>query len=43
VDGSNDTEISPNDRSREKRGQLIRHLEDALVLADEIEDGRLDS
>jgi hypothetical protein len=24
----------------EKRGQLIRHLEDALALADEIEDGR---
>ena len=23
-----------------KRGQLIRHLEDALALADEIEDGR---
>jgi hypothetical protein len=40
VDGSNDTEISPNDRSREKRGQLIPHLEDALVLADEIEDGQ---
>ena len=40
MDGSNDTEISPNDRSREKRGQLIPHLEDALVLADEIEDGQ---
>ena len=40
MDGSNDTEISPNDRSREKRGQLIRHLEDALALADEIEDGQ---
>jgi hypothetical protein len=24
----------------EKRGQLIRHLEDALALADEIEDGQ---
>ena len=24
----------------EKRGQLIRHLEDALALADEIQDGR---
>ena len=24
----------------DKRGQLIRHLEDALALADEIEDGR---
>jgi hypothetical protein len=24
----------------EKRGQLIRHLEDALALADEIEDGK---
>jgi hypothetical protein len=24
----------------EKRGQLIRHLEDALMLADEIEDGQ---
>jgi hypothetical protein len=24
----------------EKRGQLIRYLEDALALADEIEDGR---
>jgi glutamate mutase epsilon subunit len=23
----------------EKRGQLIRHLEDALALADEIQDG----
>jgi len=23
----------------EKRGQLIRHLEDALTLADEIQDG----
>jgi hypothetical protein len=23
-----------------KRGQLIRHLEDALALADEIEDGQ---
>jgi len=23
----------------DKRGQLIRHLEDALALADEIEDG----
>jgi hypothetical protein len=23
----------------EKRGQLIRHLEDALALADELEDG----
>jgi hypothetical protein len=23
----------------EKRGQIIRHLEDALALADEIEDG----
>jgi hypothetical protein len=23
----------------DKRGQLIRHLEEALVLADEIEDG----
>jgi hypothetical protein len=26
-----------------KRGKLIKHLEDALVLADEIQDGRLDS
>jgi hypothetical protein len=25
----------------EKRGQLIRHLEDALALADEVEDGFL--
>lgn len=25
----------------EKRGQLIRHLEDALALADEVEDGLL--
>ena len=25
----------------EKRGQLIRHLEDALALADEIEDGEI--
>jgi hypothetical protein len=24
----------------EKRGQLIRHLEDALALADEMEDGQ---
>jgi hypothetical protein len=24
----------------EKRGELIRHLEEALTLADEIEDGR---
>jgi DNA-binding ferritin-like protein len=24
----------------EKRGQLVRHLEDALALADEIEDGQ---
>jgi hypothetical protein len=24
----------------EKRGQLIRHLEEALALADEIEDGQ---
>jgi hypothetical protein len=24
----------------DKRGQLIRHLEDALALADEIEDGQ---
>ena len=24
----------------EKRGQLIRHLEDALALADEIQDGQ---
>jgi len=24
----------------EKRGQLIRHLEDALALADEIDDGQ---
>jgi hypothetical protein len=24
----------------DKRGQLIRHLEDALALADEIDDGR---
>ena len=24
----------------EERGQLIRHLEDALALADEIEDGQ---
>jgi hypothetical protein len=24
----------------EKRGQLIRHLEEALTLADEIEDGQ---
>jgi hypothetical protein len=24
----------------EKRGQIIRHLEDALTLADEIEDGQ---
>ena len=24
----------------DKRGHLIRHLEDALALADEIEDGR---
>jgi hypothetical protein len=24
----------------EKRGQLIRHLQDALALADEIEDGQ---
>jgi hypothetical protein len=25
----------------EKRGRLIRHLEDALELADEIEDGQI--
>ncbi len=25
----------------DKRGQLIRHLEDALALADEIEDGEI--
>jgi hypothetical protein len=38
VDGSNDTEISPHDRSRRKTWPTIRHLEDALALADEIED-----
>ena len=27
----------------EKRGQLIRHLEDALALADEIQDGQTGS
>jgi hypothetical protein len=26
--------------SAEKRGQLIRHLEDALALADDIQDGQ---
>jgi hypothetical protein len=26
--------------SAEKRGELIRHLEDALALADEIQDGQ---
>jgi hypothetical protein len=26
-------------KEADKRGQLIRHLEDALALADEIEDG----
>jgi hypothetical protein len=26
--------------SAEKRGKLIKHLEDALALADEIEDGQ---
>src|SRR5262245_53029046 len=32
-------EIHPMTDEAEKRGELIRHLEEALTLADEIEDG----
>jgi hypothetical protein len=31
---------SPMTDEAEKRGELIRHLEEALTLADEIEDGQ---
>jgi hypothetical protein len=37
---ASDREDRPVTDEADKRGQLIRHLEDALSLADEIEDGQ---